>query len=58
MICKLCQSEIEQYIWHHRQNPKGRVIRRYECECCGTLHPATLLPVRGVISNELIENME
>jgi len=47
MRCKICHTEIQEFIIHENQNPKGRIIRRYECSCCGPLHFETLLPVTG-----------
>ena len=47
MICEFCRSEIVEYITHERQNMKGRIIRRFECDSCGPLDFRTLLPVKG-----------
>ena len=41
-----CHSEIIEYVWHHRQNPKGRILRRFECILCGPLDFRTLLPLQ------------
>ncbi|HAS17900.1 MAG TPA: hypothetical protein DCR39_08475 [Nitrospiraceae bacterium] len=46
MICIFCHSEIIEYVWHHRQNPKGRILRRFECILCGPLDFRTLLPLQ------------
>ena len=45
MICKICGSEIDIYIWHEGQNQKGKVLKRYECDSCGPLHFQTLHPL-------------
>ena len=40
MRCNYCHTEIIEFIIHEKQNPKGRIIRRYECECCGPVDEA------------------
>ena len=53
MICKICGSEIHEFIWHEGQNQKGRVLRRFECVLHGPLHYQTLLPLHMIDAEEV-----
>lgn len=52
MRCNYCHSEIEEYIVHKNQNPKGKILRKLECPLCGPLNYLTLVPVQkeGIIN--------